>query len=284
MKVFLSYASEQKDLAHGLAQRLKSAGIGVFFDRDSIAPSDPFDKFIRQAIADADIFVFLASSDSLRPGAYTLTELGFAQERWPAASGRVITVLIGGLAVESLPNYLRSVSVLQPAGDIVAETVAAVSKIAERRRKLVWKRLACIGFAVLLLIFVWTLGVRKAPLYEISDVSVKKADGGFQFAATLRNLGTEPITTVGLYPEADSSDIRFPGSMEWFEVGAGKKNTSVVLSQIAGRQGASHFNWRICWVFVKSADLLVSKDVDSTEKLIHQHSQTVCSPFRPWSE
>lgn len=283
MKAFLSYASEQKDLAHDLAQRLKSAGMGVFFDRDSIAPSDPFDTFIRQAIADVDIFIFLASPDSLKSGAYTLTELGFAQERWPAASGRVITVLIGGLTVESLPNYLRSVSVLQPVGDIIAETVAVVSKIAERRRKLLWKRLTYIGFTFLFLILIWTLSVRKTPLYEISDVSVKKADGGFQFTATLLNSGTEPITTVGLYPEADNSAIRFPSSMEWFEVGAGKKTTSVVLAQIAGRQDASPFNWRFCWVFVKSAEL-IPKGIDSSKNFIDRHSQTVCSTFRPWLE
>jgi hypothetical protein len=39
MKVFLSYASEQRDLAHNLARRLTSGGIGVFFDRESITPS-----------------------------------------------------------------------------------------------------------------------------------------------------------------------------------------------------------------------------------------------------
>ena len=284
MKAFLSYASEQRDLARDLAQRLKSAGIGVFFDRESLAPSDSFDTLIRQAIAGVDIFVFLASPDSLRPGAYTLTELGFARERWPAASGSVITVLVGGSTIESLPTYLRSVSVLQPVGDTIAETVAAVSKLAERTRRLLWKRLAGGGIALLLLISIWTFSVRKAPPYEISDVSVKKTDGGFQFAATLRNSGTEAVTTVRLYPEADKAGIRFPSSVEWFQLGSGEKNTSVLLAQVTGRDNASPFNWRLCWVFVKSLDLDMAKDIKPIERFIDQRSQTVCSTFRPWSE
>ena len=284
MKVFLSYASEQRDLAHNLAQRLKSAGIDVFFDRESITPSDSFDTVIRQAIAGANIFVFLASPDSLRPGAYTLTELRFAQERWPAASGRVLTVVVGGSTIESLPTYLRSVSILQPAGDTIAETVAAVSKLAERTRRLLWKRTALGGFALLVLISIWTYRLWKTPPYVMKDVSVKKADGGFQFTATLRNSGTEAITTVGLNPEADKPSIRFPTSIEWFELGAGEERTSAVRAQVEGKDNASSFKWRLCWVFVKSLDLDMAKDVTPIERFIDERSQTVCSTFRPWSE
>lgn len=284
MKVFLSYASEQRDLAHNLAERLKSAGIDVFFDRESITPSDSFDTVIRQAIAGADIFVFLASPDSLHQGVYTLTELRFAQERWPTASGHVLTVLIGGSTIESLPTYLRSVSVLQAEGDTIAETVAAVSKLAERRRRLLWKRLGAGGFALLVLMSIWMFSVWKTPSYVIKGVSVKKADGGFQFAATLRNSGTEAITTVGLNPEADKPGIRFPTSMEWFELGSGEERTSVVRAQVEGRDNASSFKWRLCWVFVKSLDLDMAKDITPIERFIDQRSETVCSSFRPWSE
>lgn len=282
MKVFLSYASEQKELADHLAERLKSAGVGLFFDRENLAAGDSFDTVIRRAIAGVDVFVFLASPEALRAGVYTLTELGFARERWPAASGRVITVLLAGTTIESLPAYLRSVSVLVPEGDAIAETVAAVSKSAERLRRQFWKRLAGAGAAVLLLVALGLFAVWKAPLYEIRDASVRTTDGKFRFTATLRNSGTEAVTTVNFYPEADKTGIIFPGSMEWFEVAPGEARTTALVAEVAGGNNASPFNWRLCWVLVKSFDLNVTKGAQPIEFFIDQHSQTVCSRFRPW--
>ena len=130
MRVFLSYASEQRDLAEELAQRLKSVRrIDVFFDRESLIPGDPFDLRIRRALARADVFVFLASPDSLRPGAYTLTELGFAQKQWPRATGRILTVLVGdtGDRVRCRTIFAPSQSCTQK-GDVIAESPSQRSR------------------------------------------------------------------------------------------------------------------------------------------------------------
>jgi hypothetical protein len=283
MRVFLSYASEQRDLAEELAQRLKSVRrIDVFFDRESLIPGDPFDLRIRRALARADVFVFLASPDSLRPGAYTLTELGFAQKQWPRATGRILTVLVGDTAIESLPNYLRSVSVLHPEGDVIAETVAAVSRLAERKRRVLWGRLAGGGLVLVALAVLWTLAPWTTNPYEIKEVSVTKIEEGFRFTATLRNAGPEAVTTVNLYPEADISTLRFSGSMEWFQVGSGEEKTVSVVQQLTGTKDDSRFNWRLCWVVVKTLDLDMAKDIKPIERFVDQRSQTVCSPYRHW--
>ena len=69
MKVFISYAKEDIDLAESVAIRLQQAGQSVFFDRSDIPTSSSFDAIVREQIARADFLVFLASPDSLAQGA-----------------------------------------------------------------------------------------------------------------------------------------------------------------------------------------------------------------------
>jgi TIR domain len=121
MRVFLSYASEQRDLAIRLALALRSMRNNVFFDRDALPTGAAFDLRIRKAILRCHAFVFLASRQSLQAGAYTLSELGVAERRWAHPAGKVLPVLVDDTPIETLPAYLRAVSVLEPKGDIVAE-------------------------------------------------------------------------------------------------------------------------------------------------------------------
>lgn len=127
LKIFLSYASEDRRVAEDLAQQLKGQGHIVFFDQDSLPVGGDYNDRIRRAVAAADRFVFLASKNALQPGRYTLTELEFAKERWPAAKDRVFPVLLDPtLAAESLPAYLRAVHVLPIKGNAAAEIAKAV--------------------------------------------------------------------------------------------------------------------------------------------------------------
>jgi hypothetical protein len=135
VKVFVSYASEQRDLAQRIALALTGAGIDVFFDRDDLAPAGEFNLAIRRAIHDCDLFLFVASREALAAGAYTLTELGIAQRRWPHPAQRVLTLLADSTPIAELPPYLASVTVLRVEGDAVAETVDAVLHERDRRRR-----------------------------------------------------------------------------------------------------------------------------------------------------
>lgn len=129
LSVFISYSHEQRRLAEELAQALKNAGHDVFFDVDSLPASAEYNDRIRSAIDEADRFVFIASKQALEPGKFTLTELQFAKQRWPAPQGKVVPVLVNdGVKVSDLPVYVRSVSVMTVQGNAVAEIVDAVQK------------------------------------------------------------------------------------------------------------------------------------------------------------
>jgi hypothetical protein len=129
LRIFLSYASEHKRIAEELAQTLKNSGHEVFFDKDSLPPGEDFQDQIRAGIRRADRFVFLISRSSLEEGRFTLSELEFARQRWPAPSGRVFPVLLDKtIKPEELPIYLRSVQALSIKGNATAEIAHEIDK------------------------------------------------------------------------------------------------------------------------------------------------------------
>src|SRR2546428_123627 len=143
MRVFLSYASSQGPLAEQLVIGLRQEHYGVFFDRSSLYEGEGYNAPIREEIIKADLFVFLVTNDALEPGRYTLTELRFAEERWPNPDGRVLPVIAGdSIDPKQLPAYLRAVDVLVTKGDPVAETLAEVGVLADRLRRRRRRRLA----------------------------------------------------------------------------------------------------------------------------------------------
>jgi len=282
MRVFLSYASEQRSLAEQLAQRLTSAGVEVFFDAERILPGDSFDVRIQRAVARAHAFVFLASAEALRPGSYALSELALAEKRWPNATGRILTVLLGDTQLESLPSYLKSVSVLHPQGDAIAETVAAAVRLGRRRQSAVWASALSGGLVLVVAILLSSLLPRPTGDYQIKNVTVAKSGAKLRFAAVLRNDGPEEVTTINLTPEADVPAVRFSGSTEWFQVHPGEARDSTTTFEFSNGVPREKFNWRLCWVFVKSLDLDMAKDVKPIDRFLDQRSQTVCSPYRSW--
>jgi hypothetical protein len=141
MQIFLSYASEDRALTEEVALALTGAGHDVFFDRSSLPAGGDFHSRILVAVGKADLVIFMASAHSLAGGAYTLTELKFAREKWPHPKGRVITVRLPSADFDSMPAYLKSVTVLEPEGNVAAEVVSAVNAIGAvddgRRRLLI---------------------------------------------------------------------------------------------------------------------------------------------------
>jgi len=150
VNIFLSYASEQRTLAEEIALALRAEGHQVFFDRTQLTDGDAYNAPLRDAIEGADLVVFLVSPAAVKEGRYTLTEVGFAQEKWPSPTGHVLPVLVQPTDAASIPPYLRAVVMLRPAGSTPAEVVAAVERLSKPR----WLRLArrvAIPLALLLL-------------------------------------------------------------------------------------------------------------------------------------
>jgi hypothetical protein len=79
----------------------------------------------------ADLFVWLASPASVRPGSYALTELSFAEAKWRNPSGHVLPVLTGEMNAGDLPAYLRPINALTVRGNLEAEVVGWVQDRAQ---------------------------------------------------------------------------------------------------------------------------------------------------------
>ena len=135
MKIFVSYASEQREIAERIYLKLVSAGHDVFFDRQDLPPGHPFDEKIKENIEACDLFVFLLTPDSIETGSYALTELELARRKWPNPEGRVLTVNLGNLEGREIPNYLRANIYLSPTGDPASETLFTLQRMGERLRR-----------------------------------------------------------------------------------------------------------------------------------------------------
>ena len=75
MKIFLSYSSQNRASVEPVNFALAAQGHDVFFDRDDLPAGTEYDQRIIEAVEGADLFVFMLSPASIRPGSYTLTEL-----------------------------------------------------------------------------------------------------------------------------------------------------------------------------------------------------------------
>ena len=127
MKLFLSYASEDYNIAEQIAFAL-GPGHQVFFDRDALPPGGDYNARIRAAIIEADGMIFLVSPESVQPGKYTLTELELAREV-ALPLGRVLPVMARPTDIHAIPNFLKAVTILKTEGNLAAMVQAAVNKI-----------------------------------------------------------------------------------------------------------------------------------------------------------
>ena len=200
MRIFLSYASEHRRQAEGIAIRLRQDGHEVFFDRQTLEPGKEYDRTIRREIDACELFVFLISPESVARGSYALTELAMAQRRWPNPSGRLLPVMVRETPLDEVPSYATSVTILEPRGNAVAEVAAEVEKLSSgsdsgRRRLLI----ALFGVAVIavLAVVLWRefaepdpepeppspclLDVRITPTTALPGLSLRvAAPGGSQ--------------------------------------------------------------------------------------------------------
>lgn len=150
MNIFLSYSSARRDTAVRLKLALEAEQHEVFFDRDDLGAGDAYHQAIRDAMAAADAMVFLVSPESVAPGSYTLAEMALAQARWRRPAGHVLPVVVAPTPKAAIPPYLLAVTLLEPQGDVVAETLARVAALAARRQSRPWRRVAAAVLLVLL--------------------------------------------------------------------------------------------------------------------------------------
>lgn len=294
LKLFLSYDSAERDLAEALTARLQAAGHAVFFDREDLLVGDAFDAHIAANLAASDALVFLATRTSIAPGAYALSELAAAERQWPHPNGRLIGVVLDGLAFDALPAYLRSTSLLRPQGDVIAEVVHTVQALARRRRQRRWQRAAfagatAIGVAAGLAWFVRHEGgeggdagaaVSAAQDRRIVDARLEGDAAGWRLHARLRNDTPRQLTTVGLQAEPDpGSAARLPSVLEHFDVFAGREVDTTLAMAL---EGPSPRRWRPCWTSVDTLDLRQLARPELIDQLVRERGRRVCGDWRAW--
>ena len=113
-------------MLNSIAFSLRARGHNVFLDRDDLPFGQSYDQQIERAVAKSDAFVFLISPDSIAQGRYTLTELSFARRKWQDPNGHLLPVVVREAPIAQVPPYLKAVTILEPLGNITAETSAAV--------------------------------------------------------------------------------------------------------------------------------------------------------------
>jgi formylglycine-generating enzyme required for sulfatase activity len=169
MKIFLSYSSKDRTLVEPIYLALRAQRHKVFFDRTDLPPGEEYDIRIRQAIEGSHLFVFLASPESLEPGSYTLTELGIAEKTWEHPAGKLLPVLLRPMGLDQLPAYLKSVTLLEPEGNVPAAVADAVYRLAiARSRAMLTKFAAGLTAAIIIGVGAYFYLAKRQPSREIT--------------------------------------------------------------------------------------------------------------------
>ena len=126
MRIFLSYSRNDQAIVERIRAALNAAGFESFLDTKDLPFGQEYNARIKLAIEAADLFLFLASDTSVRPGSYAMTELSFAEQKWPNPSGYVLPVLLAGFGASRLPAYLRPINALQAHENVDAQVVGWV--------------------------------------------------------------------------------------------------------------------------------------------------------------
>lgn len=141
MRVFLSYAAEDRSAAERVVAALRAADHVVFFDQASLLAGDAFHERLREEIRRSDVFVCLLSHFALAADSYVRIEIDAAVAQWPSPANRIIPARLEGVEVADLPVALQPLHVLDSTSDPIPGVLAAVASArrmreARRRRRL----------------------------------------------------------------------------------------------------------------------------------------------------
>jgi|JI6StandDraft_1071083.scaffolds.fasta_scaffold16495_4 hypothetical protein len=130
--IFLCHASEDKKIAKRIYHALISGNHEVFFDENNLSASEDYHPSISRAINKCDIFIFLITRNSLRPGKFTLTELNLIEKRWPKPEGKVLPINLENILPSEFPPYISTIVSYTIKGDPAAEVRTAVDNLPKK--------------------------------------------------------------------------------------------------------------------------------------------------------
>ncbi|HEY6641408.1 SUMF1/EgtB/PvdO family nonheme iron enzyme [Povalibacter sp.] len=201
MKIFISYASQDRAQVEPIRYALEEQGHEVFFDRDDLPVGESFTTRIRSAIERCDLFVCCITPDTVDAGSYTLNELDIARRVFPRPSGRVLPVVLRKVPFDQIPAWLKSVTLLETPGNVTAAVADAVHQIARKRKLQRMKRIG-IGSAVVL--------IAAVALYNVAPPTTDDAtaDTGNAQPENTLNLGPQIPIEAGQFIFGD--DVNTP--------------------------------------------------------------------------
>jgi formylglycine-generating enzyme required for sulfatase activity len=198
MRVFLSYASEDRSRIEPIRYALAEQGHDIFYDREDLLPGEAFDSRIRSAIERSDLFVFFLTPHTVDAGSYTLNELSVCERRWPRADGRVLPVILADTPRQDIPPYLRSVTCLTPVGNITASVSDAVLQLARAHNRRRMRKLATLAIAILIPVAIAAYWLVQRGAGSTKDgVSLVRIEGG---TFTMGDNEFFPVREVFLNP------------------------------------------------------------------------------------
>ena len=258
MKIFVSYAAEDREAAEEVAHSVRGRGHTVFLDRSSLPPGGNYEQQIENAIRRSSLMVFLITTDSIAEGRFTLTELKMAQEKWRSARDRVLPVMLRPTPYGAVPSYLRAVTIMEPKGNAPAEIAQEIDRLARRRARV--PLLSAVGVASFVLVL--SLGLCFSHVTQQPDISLsvrgpEAYERGFFGSPDLYQIGivatnegsVEAQVRLSLDVEPEGALIHHEGGLggdadEVRSVGPGAEIEHEILVSAADRGEAAR--WRAC--------------------------------------
>ena len=173
LRLFISYPSECRSQVEPVVLALRNRGHKVFFDRDDLPPGQEYNDQIEAAICSCTAMVFFIIPNSFAAGRYQASELEVARRRWPSAHRHVLPVSLAATNLEIVPPYLKSVTILEPAGNLAAEVSHAVAGLSRWN----WKHLSALVGVVIVGGLTFTVALLVTPSLEApKEVTEQMAD------------------------------------------------------------------------------------------------------------
>ena len=257
MRIFLSYASENRPAADEVRIALEGDGHDVYFDREDAVPGVEFHTRIRRGIEASDLVIFLVTPKALDAGSYTLTEISIAEKAWPIPDGRILPVLLEKVDLRELPAYLRSVTFLETPGNVTADIAYAVSRIAREWRRRRLRKIAPIALACILAAAAatWYFASRDTPVTRVGKdgtpaalVSAGNFTMGDDEASPKRQLFVDAFymdrfeTTTGRYAKYLESTGSEHVPDFWDEI-AGKDSEEMPVIGVSWNEANAYCRW-----------------------------------------
>jgi len=157
--VFVAHSKDSMPFSAELAERLKAAGLRVFFDDRELPHGGDFDTAIRKAVTQCGAFLFVSSPRSVMEGSYALNEL-----TWAVRAGRALFGICDGRHDRVVPPpAVAARTLIRSDGDRIAEAVGTMLDARARQRSRVVVAFGIVGVVVFgLLAGIYVLSTRDS--------------------------------------------------------------------------------------------------------------------------